>query len=71
METLIYRHDSLIYEIISNYICEEIIKLHINKFDTSNLSPNNRNDFPLINEKFPGLLKDKSGGLLLTFLIGL
>lgn len=63
--------DSLIYEILSNDIYDEIIKPHINKFDTSNYSLDNPYCVPLLHKKQPGLMKDETGGRLMSIFVGL
>ncbi|KAJ8935994.1 hypothetical protein NQ318_001666 [Aromia moschata] len=43
--------DSLIYELKSDNVYEELIKKHIFKFDTSDYQPNNQYYIPLENKK--------------------
>lgn len=62
--------DSLIYEIKHPNVYD-IIKENIDRFDTSNYSPDNPYGLPLVNKKIPILMKDERAGKIITKMCGL
>ena len=62
--------DSLVYEVRQNNIYE-VMKNHLDEFDTSDYSDPNRFGMPLVNKKIPGKMKDECNGNIMTHFIGL
>ncbi|XP_074042580.1 uncharacterized protein [Leptinotarsa decemlineata] len=63
--------DSFIYEITCEDVYSELIKNNLSKFDTSDYSPDNKFQIPLVNKKIPGLMKDEANGKIITHFAGL
>ncbi|XP_074034142.1 uncharacterized protein [Leptinotarsa decemlineata] len=63
--------DSYIYEIVCDDAYKEIIKKHIEKFDTSDYGTDNIYGIPRVNKKVPGLMKDEANGKIITHFAGL
>lgn len=62
--------DSLIYQ-FENTNFYEHMKKNLKFFDTSNYSPDNIFNMPLVNKKVLGCFKDENGGRIMTEFIGL
>jgi len=61
---------SLIYLIKCDDVYD-IMKCDISRFDTSDYAVDNAYDFPLVNKKVPGLMKDENNGAIMTEFVGL
>nr|XP_022909031.1 uncharacterized protein LOC111420296 [Onthophagus taurus] len=57
--------------LINSYDIYRDVKLNLNKFDTSNYSPDNRFDIPLQNKAVLGKMKDENCGNIMVEFVGL
>lgn len=63
--------DSLVYDVNTNDIYEDINKHFLKYFDTSNYDLHNEFNLPIINKKVPGLFKDEMSGKIIKEFVGL
>ena len=62
--------DSLIYQ-VRNQNIYDVMRSHLDEFDTSDYGYSNQFDMPLVNKKVPGKMKDECTNHVMTHFIGL
>ena len=68
---LCYTDTDILMYLIKKHDIYDLMKCHIEEFDTSDYSEQNRFNIPAVNKKIPGTMRDECHGNIMTHFIGL